>query len=167
MGELDVSASEYLQFPIFVSRVYRCSVRVAHSNNFSRLIQNRWCRCLCTHSIELHLYIASRQDMTLVPTCAAHCRALCDIGCARVTVARDDDATDKCNFRYCLLGVLPGVPKKVPTFNRACDDLDGTDFSGCEYSRWFCMVVVVIVHLAFLLVFVLFVRMINSFLKYG
>jgi hypothetical protein len=29
------------------------------------------------------------------------------------------------------------------------------------------MVVVVVVHLAFLLVFVLFGRMINSFLKYG
>ena len=61
----------------------------------------------------MHLYIASRQDMTLVPTCAVHCRALCDIGCARGSVARDDANTDKCNFRYCLLG-LPGVPKKVP-----------------------------------------------------
>jgi hypothetical protein len=73
--------------------------------------------------------------MTLAPTCAAHCRALCDIGCARVTVARDDDGTDKCNFRYCLPGVLPGVPKKVPIVNRECDELDGPDFSGCEYGR--------------------------------
>jgi hypothetical protein len=52
-----------------------------------------------------------------------------------VTVARDDDGTDKCNFCYCLPGVLPGVPKKVPIGNRACDDLDGPDFSGCEYGR--------------------------------
>jgi hypothetical protein len=72
--------------------------------------------------------------MTLAPTCAAHCRALCDIGCARVTVARDNDGTDKCNIRYCLPGI-PGVPKKVPIVNRACDDLDGPDFSGCEYGR--------------------------------
>jgi hypothetical protein len=112
MVECDVSAREYLQFPIFVSSVFRCRlVRAAHLNDFLRLILNRWCRHLCTRSIELHRYIASRQDMTLAPTCAAHCRALCDIGCARVTVARDDDGIDE------------------------CDDLDGPDFSRCEYGR--------------------------------
>ena len=80
-----------------------------------RLILNRWCRRLCTRSMELHLYIAIRQDMTLAPTCAAHYRALCDIGCARVAVARDDDGTDKCNFRACLHGIrFPGVLEKVP-----------------------------------------------------
>jgi hypothetical protein len=51
--------------------------------------------------------------MTLVPTCAVHCRALCDSGCTRGSVARDDASTDKCNFRYCLFGP-PGAPKKVP-----------------------------------------------------
>ncbi len=39
--------------------------------------------------------------------------SLCDIGCTRGSVARDDASTDKCNFRYCLLGP-PGAPKKVP-----------------------------------------------------
>jgi hypothetical protein len=55
----------------------------------------------------------------LVPTCAAHCRALCDIGCARGTVARDDDGTDKCNFRACLHGILSGRAGKGANRARA------------------------------------------------
>jgi hypothetical protein len=53
--------------------------------------------------------------MTSVPNLCCACRALCDIGCARGTVARDDDGTDKCNFRACLHGFrFPGVLEKVP-----------------------------------------------------
>jgi hypothetical protein len=168
MGELYVSASEYLQFPIFVSRVYRCSVRVGHSNNFSRLILNRWCRCLCTRSIELHLYIASRQDMTLAPTCAVHCRALCDIGCARVPVARDDDSTDKCNFRYCLLGVLPGVPKKVPLSIARAMILSGQIFPDVNTAvgfAWLLLLLCIWLFYWFCIVRQK-CRMMNSFLTY-
>jgi hypothetical protein len=57
--------------------------------------------------------------MTLVPTCAAHCRALGDIGCARGTVARDDDGTDKCNFCACLHGILSGRAGKGANRARA------------------------------------------------
>jgi hypothetical protein len=34
MGERDVSASEYLQFTIFVSRMYGCGVLVCHSASY-------------------------------------------------------------------------------------------------------------------------------------
>ena len=88
--------------------------------------------------------------MTLVPTCAVHCRALCDIGCTRGSVARDDASTDKCNFRYCLFG-LPGVPKKVPVSPARAMTFGWTDFAdvntavGFAWScilafYWFCIV---------------------------
>jgi hypothetical protein len=53
--------------------------------------------------------------MTSVPNLCCACRALCNIGCARGTVAREDDGTDKCNFCACLHGIrFPGVLEKVP-----------------------------------------------------
>jgi hypothetical protein len=38
MGERDVSASEYLQFTIFVSRMYGCGVLVCHSAYLLRVV---------------------------------------------------------------------------------------------------------------------------------
>jgi hypothetical protein len=105
--------------------------------------------------------------MTLAPTCAAHYRALCDIGCARGTVARDDDGTDKCNFRYCLPGVLSGRAKKGA--NRAIvhamiwmdqifRDVNMAVWHGCCCRCTFGFPTGY---------FVLFGRMINLFLKHG
>jgi hypothetical protein len=82
--------------------------------------------------------------MTSVPYFCCTCRALATLAALEGTVARDDDGTDKLNFRACLHGFpFPGVLEKVPWFTPlesctcdcACDELDGPDFSGCEYDR--------------------------------
>jgi hypothetical protein len=41
-----------------------------------------------------------------------------------------------------LLAWSSGRAEKGATFNRACDDFWVNRFCGCEYGRWFCMVVV-------------------------
>jgi hypothetical protein len=107
--------------------------------------------------------------MTLAPTFAAHCRALCDIGCARGTVARDDDGTDKCNFRYCLHGILSGRAEKGA--NRATaramiwmDQIfPDVNMAVCFWHGCCCRCTV-----GFSTgYFVLSGKMINSFLKHG
>jgi hypothetical protein len=72
--------------------------------------------CLCTRRILTCTYIsANRQDMTSVPYFCCACRALATLAALGGTVARDDDGTDKLNFRACLHGFpFPGVLEKVP-----------------------------------------------------